>query len=206
MCELETNDKEVRMNYFVSMGTLYEHGIGVIKDVNEAVRYYRRAADLGSSKAFGKLGYAYEHGEGVEKDLELALDYYEKGVDAEDIFSYIHLGDIFWDGNDMIASDPYEASEYYLKALRLSKELNDVWNAPDIYARIARCLNLGIGTSLDKDGAIRFYNHAKDAYYLRIDQGDLTSIDYLEECDAAIALIEKESGPFDILEENFYQA
>ena len=48
------------------------------KDIAEAVRLYRLAAEKGSLEAKFRLGWCYANGAGVEKDEEKALKYYNE--------------------------------------------------------------------------------------------------------------------------------
>ena len=44
----------------------------------EAVKWYRKAAEQGDADAQNSLGYYYERGEGVAKDLGKAIEWYRK--------------------------------------------------------------------------------------------------------------------------------
>jgi uncharacterized protein len=50
------------------LGRFFEEGLGVSKDMTEAVRYYRQAAELGEPFAQLSLGILYRSGNGVAKD------------------------------------------------------------------------------------------------------------------------------------------
>ena len=50
------------------MGTIYEQGLGVPKDLATAARWYRLAAEGGSASAQYNLGVFYQFGKGVPKD------------------------------------------------------------------------------------------------------------------------------------------
>src|SRR5207247_4375042 len=52
-----------------NLGTLYENGEGVPKDLRKAAKLYQKAADQGYALAQNNLGLLYENGEGVPKDL-----------------------------------------------------------------------------------------------------------------------------------------
>jgi TPR repeat protein len=47
---------------------LYTKGSGVPRDLNEAVRWYRKAAEQGFAPALHELGARYAAGSGVEQD------------------------------------------------------------------------------------------------------------------------------------------
>ena len=53
------------------LGIMYANGMGVIKDGQEAVKWYRKAAKDGDTNAMFYLGRMYANGEGViEDDVE----------------------------------------------------------------------------------------------------------------------------------------
>ena len=55
---------------------MYAQGDGVEKDLHEAVRWFRPAAEQGSAKARIYLGGMYARGEGVEKDRREAVRWF----------------------------------------------------------------------------------------------------------------------------------
>lgn len=59
------------------LGEATENGQGVEKDLVTAVSLYRRAANLGDSRARYLLGYAYESGKGIAQSTGSALTQYE---------------------------------------------------------------------------------------------------------------------------------
>lgn len=191
---------------FLALGSAYEKGIGVNQDANKAFQYFKKAASYGNATALGKLGLCYEQGTGVSKDLETAIDYYEQAVESNDLYGNMKLGDFYWDGNLYIVQNRQKAYQYYFRALELSKEYNDLWNAPDVYWRIARCFSVGVGTVQDTQGAIRFYEYAKDAYSFRIALGDMEAERQYEACEEALEELENQI-PVDKKEHSsFYQA
>jgi hypothetical protein len=72
-----------------NLAALYASGRGVAKNDAEAARWYRKAAEKGSSTAMSKLGDMYAQGRGVAKnDAEAARWYrwaaeeFKKDADA----------------------------------------------------------------------------------------------------------------------------
>ena len=59
----------------------YESGQGVVKDLAEAVKWYRKAAEQGNDVAQVILGTCYEDGKGVVKDLTEAEKWYRKATE-----------------------------------------------------------------------------------------------------------------------------
>ena len=60
----------------VSLGYMYEAGLSVETNYEEAYKYYLIAGNLKDYKACEKLGYFYEKGLGVEKNLEESNRWY----------------------------------------------------------------------------------------------------------------------------------
>ena len=51
---------------------------GVEQDDEEAVRWYRKAADLGNASAINNLGFMFANGRGVEADPRQSIEFYRK--------------------------------------------------------------------------------------------------------------------------------
>ncbi|MBR0420777.1 MAG: sel1 repeat family protein [Erysipelotrichaceae bacterium] len=51
----------------VSVGEHYLEGLGVQIDLEEAKKWYQKAAEAGNKTAMKNLSYCYENGYGVEK-------------------------------------------------------------------------------------------------------------------------------------------
>jgi TPR repeat protein len=60
------------------LGVVYELGLGVNQDYEEAVKWYRQAAAQGSAKAQYSLGDLYEAGHGVARNKVLAREWFSK--------------------------------------------------------------------------------------------------------------------------------
>ncbi|WP_130471769.1 tetratricopeptide repeat protein [Candidatus Magnetaquicoccus inordinatus] len=60
-----------------SLGKMYERGEGVLRDGNEAVKWYRLAAEQGDDHAQRALGFIYANGRGVPIDYFQAYIWYD---------------------------------------------------------------------------------------------------------------------------------
>ena len=76
----------------------YMYGNGVQKDLPEASRWFRKAADLGFSPAQDKLGTMYEHGIGVAKNWREAAKWYLRAAEKDLADAQYHLGTIYANG------------------------------------------------------------------------------------------------------------
>ena len=61
------------------LGLMYDKGEGVPQDDDEAVKWYRKAADQGDASAQNNLGLMYEFGRGVRRNYTEAVRWYRKG-------------------------------------------------------------------------------------------------------------------------------
>jgi len=60
---------------------MYAKGIGVSKDNREAVKWYRKSAELGGAEAQYNLGMMYFKGDSVERDLKEARKWMLKAAE-----------------------------------------------------------------------------------------------------------------------------
>jgi len=98
-----------------NLGTCYLDGIGVAKDLVEAVKWHRKAADQGHAPAQYVLGLCYENGDGVAKDQIEAVKWHRKAADQGYAPAQHTLG-FFYDIGDGVAEDHAEAVKWYRKA------------------------------------------------------------------------------------------
>ncbi|MBP3536554.1 MAG: sel1 repeat family protein [Muribaculaceae bacterium] len=63
-----------------TVGYYYDTGTGVGQDYREAMKWYKRASELGNGIASNNIGVLYEYGSGVSTDLSKAKYWYEKAI------------------------------------------------------------------------------------------------------------------------------
>ena len=98
------------------IGWFYETGNGVEKDEEEAVKWYKKAANLGSERAQYELGNMYENGRIVEQNDQKALNWYINAakspyIDSSVVGSQYRIGVIYEKHEKS-----YKALEWLLKA------------------------------------------------------------------------------------------
>lgn len=166
------------------IGEAYYLGIGMERNYAEAFRYYKKAADMGSVFALCRLGICYESGLGTEKDMEKAMDCFEEAASSGNAVALYRLGDFYYNGVEgLVQRDVIRAADYYLNAMISAELVSDYWNLPDIYLRIARCMESGNGIEKSLPDAYDFYVSAINGYLDRADEGDVAceeSLDYAE--------------------------
>ena len=66
------------------LGFIYGIGIGVEKNIELAINYYKQAIEMGNSMAMVSLAYRHRFSNmGVEKDEEKVIDLYNKAIESE---------------------------------------------------------------------------------------------------------------------------
>jgi len=70
---VEQGDAEAQNN----LGLMYANGRGVTEDDEEAVRFYRLAAEQGNAAAQSNLGLMYANGEGVPQEYVRAYMWFD---------------------------------------------------------------------------------------------------------------------------------
>ena len=68
---------------------------GVKKDYTEAVKWYRKAAELGNPKAQNSLAKCYEHGLGVKINHQEVIKWYNKAAEQGYYEAYFNLGNYY---------------------------------------------------------------------------------------------------------------
>ena len=70
------------------LGLLYEKGIGVPQDDEQAFKWYTKAAEQGHPSAQYRLGLMYTRGRGVTRNYDRAFKWFKKAADQVVYKSY----------------------------------------------------------------------------------------------------------------------
>ena len=63
-----------------NLGIMYDQGLGVNQDLDEATRLYRSAADQGHARAHNNLGLMYADGDSAKQYFGEALRWFRKAA------------------------------------------------------------------------------------------------------------------------------
>src|SRR5436190_6043121 len=74
------------------LGICYINGDGVKKDLQEALKWFRKAAEQGNPAGQQNLGMCYYQGEGVPKNLAEAAKWFRKAAEGGDPNAEYDLG------------------------------------------------------------------------------------------------------------------
>ncbi len=139
-------------SYFY-IGELYYYGRHVSKDLSEAVKCYRKSADLGFNKAQNNMGFMYRNGYGVPKSDEEGAKWYRVAAEQGFAVSQYNLGIIYRNGYG-VPQDDEEAVKWYRKAAVQGHE-NSQNNLGFMYEN-------GYGVQKDLSEALKWYQKACD--------------------------------------------
>jgi len=133
-----------------NIGIFYAEGYGVPKDMNEARKWYEKAARQNDARAQCRLGYLIG-GEDQEGDMEKAVYWIKKSAVQNDAEGQYYLGECYEFGTGIV-QDINKACEYYEKAG--TQGIAEAWTALGlIHAENAT-------TGEDKEKARMYYQKA----------------------------------------------
>ncbi|WP_072934762.1 dynamin family protein [Schwartzia succinivorans] len=154
----------------------------------EAVKWYRKAAEVGNADAMASLGYAYDYGVGVEKDKAEALKRYKEAIKAgcndatvkkriKEIesaqssasgFQNIYQAESTNKNSSLSAEEMYRKAEQYYQrhsfaeAVKWYRKAAEAGNADAMY-HLGYAYEYGSGVKKDKIEAEKWYKKAAGA-------------------------------------------
>ena len=135
------------------LGQMYANGWGVTQDVDEAVKWYRKAAEQGDANAQCNLGFMYEEGRGVTKDDREAVKWFRKSAEQGNLTAQLRLFNMYIEGRGVMKDD-YEAVRWIRKAAEQGI-------AAAQYGLGAMYL-AGRGVTKDDDEAVKWFRKAAE--------------------------------------------
>jgi TPR repeat protein len=104
-----------------NIGWMYQHGLGMPVDGEEALKWYSKAAALGNAVAATNAGWIYEHGLGVPVDYAKAMAMYAAGASQRYPLALNHVGFMLQHGLG-VPPEPDAAYIYYKMAAAAGSE------------------------------------------------------------------------------------
>ena len=147
--EMNTASGEAAM----MLGAIYRQGLyGTKADMDEACRWYRRAAFVGHVAAYKALGDIQYFGLGIPRDPKAAFANYQRGAKRHLAAAQAALGDMLEHGDDGVAADLPTAIAWYREAVKHGD--------PDAAYALAHAYDSGRGVPLDREVAFGLYRQA----------------------------------------------
>src|SRR4029077_3658087 len=122
------------------LGHAYHFGLGVDKNVYQAIQWYRKAANYGDPAAQNNLGYIYETGPEAVKDLQEAVKWYMRAAVSGSPEAALNLGLSYRYGKGVNKSSD-DARRWIARAAAA--------DCPDALAALAYLYAVGQGVSQD---------------------------------------------------------
>jgi TPR repeat protein len=97
------------------LGVMYDLGQGVPMDLQQAIRWYTKAAEVGHTTAQLNLGVMYANGQGVLRDYQQAVHWYTKAAGEGHAGAQLNLGVMYANGQG-VPQDYQQAVHWYAKA------------------------------------------------------------------------------------------
>jgi len=101
-----------------NLAMLYENGVVVLQNYNEAFQYYKMASDFGSISGTNIIGFLSEHGIGTERNKVAAFKYYCKAATKGSPFGQYNLGRCFLYGIGIEKNIPHAIKWFELAGLQ----------------------------------------------------------------------------------------
>ena len=120
-------------------------------DYAEAMRWFRKAADLGNANAMENIGMLYRTGQGVIRDDAEALRWWRKAADLGDANAMFQIGAAYRDGRGV--------NRDYIEAMRWFRPSAERGNMHAMTA-IGFLYQHALGVNADYVEAIRWYRKA----------------------------------------------
>jgi len=103
------------LEVWTDLGLIYEVGRGVGRNDEQAVFWYRKAAEQGNATAQNTLGSMYENGYGVEQDDYEAMFWFQKSAEQGNADAQNNLGCMYQYGRG-VEQDDEQAMFWYQEA------------------------------------------------------------------------------------------
>lgn len=95
------------------LGVMYEDGLVVSQNYNEALEWYKKAARKGNTKAMIKIGNFYKEGYAVRKNGSAAMHWYLRALNRGNAIAGYYIGNLYKDGLG-VEKDYEQAINWYV--------------------------------------------------------------------------------------------
>ena len=110
--DIDVDDQTVQFD----LGWMYYNGYGLSQDYDEAIKWWRKAANAGNAHAQANIGVMYASGRGVRKDEVEAVRWYRMAAEQGHSGAQKNLGICFEKGQG-VAKDEDKALHWYNRAM-----------------------------------------------------------------------------------------
>lgn len=105
---LMTNEANAgNANAMLTLGTMYERGIGNPRNFDKALEWYQKAANAGLAEGYYNTGVCYEIGMGTKGDIQKAFENFEKAAELGLSQGLYKLSSMYFSGNGPAKNEPW---------------------------------------------------------------------------------------------------
>lgn len=140
---------------FYSIGQLFYDGTETAKSYEDAIIWWKLAADENHAYAKYMLGICYENGEGIEQSYEEAAKWYKKSIDTGCIEARVSLGRLYEKG--------YGVEQSYEEAIKLYNAAAEYKNIKAMCC-LGDCYRYGLGVKRSYNDTVKWYKMASKHY------------------------------------------
>jgi TPR repeat protein len=140
----------------LDLGDNYYEGIGVNQSFTEAVKWYRKAAEMGNADAQCELGDCYSDGHGIEKNDHEAACWYFKSARQGNATAQLRIGFCYYFGKG-VTQNYKEAVKWYCKSAEQGNSFAQ--------NSLGYCYYNGTGVEQNYSEAVKWYRKAADQGY-----------------------------------------
>ena len=123
----------------IQLGSIYIHGLYIESNVDEGIKLFEKAGDLGNIGAYSTLAFMYKTGDGVTHDNFQAIKWYEKAVDKDDTAAEMDLAKLYKENEDV--KDLEQSFKLYLKVAQKTAKSTNSWDNSSITDAILEVAN-----------------------------------------------------------------
>lgn len=146
----ENGDADYQFFY----GGCFNEGWGVEVDFEEAMKWYKKAAEKNQKFAFNAIGNLYRSGNGVKADPKQAFGYFKKGAELSDAQAMLNLGNCYYYGMGA-EKDLDQAVKWWRDAATQGNAFAE--------AQLGDCYFYGMGVEKNLEEAVVHLTKAADA-------------------------------------------
>ena len=139
-------------------GYCYLYGLGTSVNYEEAVYWFRKAAEQNNKSAINNLGYCYEFGKGVAQSYATAAKYYLKAAELGNTQAQSNIGYLYESGQG-VAKNLQEAVKWYRKSAEQGSARGQ--------CNLGYMYEAGKGVEKDLFEAVKWYRKSAEQGYAR---------------------------------------
>ena len=159
---IEPNSKKLKPYVQYRIGKMFCYGLGTEQDYQKAFEWFERSAKQKNKFAQFSLANLYYYGSGIEKDLSQAFLWYQRASSQGQPYAAYSIAQMYRYG-EYVTKDNDTAQRYYKQALSgfLKIESDDMAN-DDLFYKLGKMFNLGLGTDSDVTKAIEYFRRSAE--------------------------------------------